>query len=103
MQAITYNEFLPILIGEGAIEDYEGFRSNVNPAISLEFSTAIYRFGHSLLSPTIARMNEDGSTHAAGNLPLRDAFQQRGIVERPASRQSCEACPRRCRRSSTPS
>lgn len=81
LQAITYNEFLPILIGEGAIDRYDGFRSNVNPAISLEFSTAIYRFGHTLLSPTIERMNEDGSTVAQGNLALRDAFQRRGVVE----------------------
>jgi len=81
MQAITYNEFLPILIGDNAIGAYTGFKSNVNPAISLEFSTAIYRLGHTLLSPVIARMNEDGTTHSLGNVLLRDAFQQRGVIE----------------------
>lgn len=82
MQAITYNDFLPKLIGEDAIADYTGFKSNVNPAILLEFSTAIYRLGHTLLSPTIERMNEDGTTHAQGNISLRDAFgRQPGLLE----------------------
>jgi len=82
MQAITFNEFLPKLIGETAIPEYTGFKSNVNPAILLEFSTAVYRLGHTLLSPTIERMNEDGSTHALGNISLRDAFgRQPGLLE----------------------
>lgn len=82
MQAITYNDFLPKLIGEGAIADYTGFKSDVNPAILLEFSTAIYRLGHTLLSPTIERMNENGTTHALGNISLRDAFgRQPGLLE----------------------
>lgn len=74
MQAVTYNEFLPKLLGEGAIGAYEGHDENVDPSISVEFSTAVYRFGHSLLSGTVQRLNEDGSTHATGNLALRDAF-----------------------------
>jgi CshA-type fibril repeat protein len=82
MQAITFNEFLPILLGENAFADYDGFKSDVNPAILLEFSTAIYRLGHSQLSPTIRRMNEDGSEHPLGDVALRDAFQQRGEVDR---------------------
>ena len=82
MQAIVYNEFLPALVGPDPLPAYTGFRSTVNPAISLEFSTAIYRLGHTLLSPTIARMEENGATHSAGNLALRDAFggQARGAL-----------------------
>ncbi|MBP7000029.1 peroxidase family protein [Amaricoccus sp.] len=82
VQAITYNEFLPKLLGPtwDAANPYAGFNSNVNPAISLEFSTAFYRLGHSMLSSTINRTNEDGSTDAAGNLALLDAFQQRGAT-----------------------
>lgn len=74
IQAVTFNEFLPILLGEEAIEPYEGYDPEVNPGISVEFSTAAYRFGHSLLSAYIVRLEENGETIDAGNLALRDAF-----------------------------
>ncbi|WP_136661025.1 peroxidase family protein [Nitratireductor sp. XY-223] len=74
IQAITFNEFLPVLLGEDAITEYEGYDPNVNPGITVEFSTAAYRFGHSLLSSQIQRLNEDGSVIEAGNLELRDAY-----------------------------
>lgn len=74
VQAITYNEFLPLLLGENAIGAYQGYDPSVDPGISVEFSTAAFRFGHSLLSAEIERIDEDGSTIAAGNLALRDAF-----------------------------
>lgn len=50
VQAITYNEWLPLLVGEDALDRYRGFDPDANPGISVEFSTAAYRFGHSLLS-----------------------------------------------------
>lgn len=81
VQAITYNEYLPKLLGTTALPSYAGFDSTVNPAISIEFSTAVYRLGHTLLSPVIKRTNEDGSTDERGDLALMDAFQQRGVVE----------------------
>ena len=74
MQAVTFNEFLPKLLGENAIGEYEGYDASVDPGISVEFSTAVYRFGHSLLSGTVQRLNEDGTEHESGNLALRDAF-----------------------------
>jgi peroxidase len=74
IQAITYNEFHPILLGENAIADYAGYDPSVNPGISVEFSTAVYRFGHSLISDTIQRLDETGQTIEAGNLALVNAF-----------------------------
>ena len=38
------------------------------------FSTAIYRFGHSMLTPELLRLDNDGNVIEAGNLSLRDAF-----------------------------
>lgn len=73
-QAITFNEYLPLLVGQDAIAAYDGYDPWVNPGISIEFSTAAYRFGHSLLSPEILRLEESGLTISAGNLALRAAF-----------------------------
>ena len=74
MQAITFNEFLPALLGEDAVPDYRGYDRRVDPSIANEFSTAAYRFGHSMLSPELQRLNNDGTTAAEGNISLRDAF-----------------------------
>lgn len=73
VQKITYDEFLPKILGEGALGDYEGFDATVDPTVSVEFATAAFRFGHTLLSPTIQRLAEDGSD-AADALALREAF-----------------------------
>lgn len=74
LQVITYNEFLPALLGEGAISEYSGYDATVNPGISNLFSTAAYRLGHSMLPTDLLRLNNDGSTVDAGNLSLQDAF-----------------------------
>ncbi|MEO1090673.1 MAG: peroxidase family protein [Pseudomonadota bacterium] len=74
IQAITFNEFLPILLGTDAVAEYEGYDSAVDPTISTEFATVAYRFGHSLLSSTLLRIDEQGDTIEAGNLSLADAF-----------------------------
>jgi peroxidase len=74
IQSITYNDFLPILLGPNPLRPYNGYKADVNPAIATEFSTAAYRFGHSMLSPTLLRLKNNGSPIRAGNLPLRSAF-----------------------------
>ncbi len=74
IQAITYNEFLPALLGDTALPEYSGYDSSVDPTIANEFSTAAYRFGHSMLSNELQRLNNDGSVIDAGNLALQDAF-----------------------------
>ncbi|WP_421726348.1 peroxidase family protein [Bauldia sp.] len=74
IQAITYNEFLPILVGEDMIAAYSGYDPSVNPGVSVEFSTAAFRFGHSLINPTLQRLEENGETSAAGDLSLLGAF-----------------------------
>ena len=74
IQAITYNEFLPVLLGQGAIAPYIGYDESVDASICNVFSTALYRFGHSSLSSTLLRLNEFGDVIEYGHLPLRDAF-----------------------------
>lgn len=74
MQAITYREFLPLLLGPNALPAYTGYRDDVNAGISNVFATAAYRVGHTMLSPQILRLEADGSSHESGSLPLANAF-----------------------------
>ena len=74
MQIITYNEFLPVLLGPKALKRYKGYKPYVDATIANEFSTAAYRLGHSLLSPQILRLNRKGKEIKFGSLALRDAF-----------------------------
>jgi len=74
MQAITYNEFLPVLLGRDALGPYTGYNPQVDARIANEFSTASYRFGHSMLSPTLSRLGPGNLPFVGGDLPLRDAF-----------------------------
>lgn len=76
MQAISYREFLPVLLGPNALAPYRGYKATVNPTISNEFATAAYRLGHSLLSPTLLRLDATGTEITAGNLSLAESFFQ---------------------------
>jgi len=74
LQAITYNEFLPALLGQSAMPGYRGYKANVNPGIANEFSTGAFRFGHSMLDGEIGRINNDGTATPQGPIALRNAF-----------------------------
>jgi hypothetical protein len=62
IQSITFNEFLPALLGPNVIPDYQGYDPTVNPGIATEFSTGGFRLGHSLLAPDVQFLNPDGTT-----------------------------------------
>ena len=80
IQAITYNEFLPALLGEYAIPDYYGYDPTVNPGIANEFAHAGYRLGHTMVNDNIRLVGNDGNT--IGNpIPLRDAFFNPEVIE----------------------
>jgi len=74
MQAITYREFLPVLLGRKAIPRYRGYDESVDASIANVFATAAYRLGHSMLSAQLLRLDGRGNEIAAGNLSLADAF-----------------------------
>ncbi|MHA2265857.1 MAG: peroxidase family protein, partial [Candidatus Thorarchaeota archaeon] len=67
MQQITYNEFLPALLG--GFSEYTGYDRTANPNIDTEFSTAGYRLGHTMLSENIQI-----GTNAANTISLVTAF-----------------------------
>jgi peroxidase len=80
MQAITYNEFLPALLGTRAMPAYRGYNPLVNPGIANEFSTAAFRLGHSLLGTDVEFMDNRGNA-VHDPTALRDDFFNPGLVE----------------------
>lgn len=76
IQSITYHEFLPTLLGSTAPDANASYDPNIDATILNEFSTALYRVGHTMLSPQLMRMTNDGSPAPGGHMALRDAFFQ---------------------------
>jgi len=81
IQHITYNEFLPMLLGSEMIDDWGGYNSAVDPRVSTEFSTAGFRVGHTLLSSELERFNADGTVAPGGHLSLADSFFDPQIIK----------------------
>ncbi|HEX3149285.1 MAG TPA: peroxidase family protein [Gemmataceae bacterium] len=80
IQAITYKEWLPNLLGPNALPAYRGYKTNVNASIANEFATASFRFGHSLLGNDIEFLGNDGLP-VADEMPLADAFFNPSVVK----------------------
>lgn len=79
IQAITYNEFLPALLGPGAIPSYQGYNPTVNPGIANEFATAAYRVGHTLLNDDIGFLDNNGE-EVHDEVSLAEAFFNPDLV-----------------------
>ena len=61
VQSITYNEFIPALLGPDQLESYQGYNNEVNAGISNIFSAALYRVGHTMLPNELLMLEDDGS------------------------------------------
>lgn len=59
LQSITYEEFLPAVLGPGAIGPYAGYDPDADATMSAEFATFGFRFGHSMLSPDLLVVGDD--------------------------------------------
>ena len=82
VQSITYNEWLPALIGSYA-PDVSRLRydSNVDPRVSNEFATALFRLGHTMVSPQLMRIRDDDFCDEVPLSRLRDIFFRPGTME----------------------
>ncbi|MER5674817.1 peroxidase family protein [Pseudonocardia alni] len=85
-QHLVFEEFARKV--QPAITPFTVYHDNIDPAVKAEFAHAVYRFGHSQLTDTVARINPDG-THA--DVPLLTAFlnpplyQQGGLTPQQAA------------------
>jgi len=80
MQSITYNEYLPALLGADALNEYAGYDSSVDPSIANEFSTAAFRFGHTTLNDEFRVVGNDG-VDLEEPISLASAFFQPDLLE----------------------
>jgi len=88
-QHVTYNEFLPRVLGWNAIQLYDlkvltegyygGYDPTCDPTIFSEFSSAAFRFGHSLLKDQFKRMGANFVDRKL-NIKLRDVFMKPDII-----------------------
>jgi len=74
IQKITYEEYLPALIGDNTLAQYQGYDSSIKANIYNEFSSAAYRLGHSEIGETLVRLNENGQEVDEGSIALRNGF-----------------------------
>jgi len=100
IQHITYTEFLPRVLGPQLMAQYSlstlqsGYSSDYTPHCSAvmlnEFSTAAFRFGHSLIRANLTLMNEDGMMRQGRSqgedgevnedVPLRKVFHDPSMI-----------------------
>ncbi len=73
LQHIVFEEYLPAILGR-PLEAYDGYDASIDAGISRTFSTAAFRFGHTMVSPEISRLDNAGQVIEQGNLNLADAF-----------------------------
>ena len=75
LQAITYNEYLPALLGPAAPSPTGGqYNPNLKPAVFNEFAAVFERAGHSMLTPSFLRIQNDGQAAPGGPVSLIDGF-----------------------------
>ncbi len=76
LQAITYNEFLPALMGRHAPAKQGAYDAAMNPTVLNEFPTVFLRLGHSMLANEFQRVLNNGQAADGGPLPLEEAFER---------------------------
>ena len=80
IQVITYNEFLPALLGDNALNDYRGYDANVDPSGTNAFAGAVFRLGHSQIGAQFLLLDAAGNEIPEGHLAMEDAFFNPSVI-----------------------
>ena len=75
-QHITYNEYIPLLAN---LPVYDGYNGTVKPSILNAFSTAAFRYGHSLVPNEFPQLDR-GFNPASESIVLQNAFFNRETI-----------------------
>lgn len=67
IQKITYEDWLPSMMGT-TLSAYAGYNDTVDPSMSSAFSTAAYRFGHTMLNAELLLTGPQGQDHGSYNM-----------------------------------
>jgi peroxidase len=77
LQAITFNEYLPALLGPAAPSPTgTQYNPNLKPAVFNEFAAVFERVGHSMLTPAFLRIQNDGQPAPGGSRSAHRRLQQ---------------------------
>jgi len=87
LQHITYNEFVPELIGDQSLKPlatasyFTGYNPSASPQLTGEFSTAAFRMGHSLIRQILSRSNINQNFTGAINQFMPSYFFQDAVFQ----------------------
>jgi len=82
-QAITYKEFLPLVLGPENMQKYElelkegtdsKYNPSLDPTIMNEFATVSFRFGHTLVPSKFSRVSNTGKRTIHEQFHLSNTF-----------------------------
>lgn len=76
LQHIIYTEWLPSIV---RMPPYRGYNSRLNPAIANAFSTAAFRFGHSLIPNKFSQLNSNFDD-LSDPISLQASFRNREVI-----------------------
>ncbi|MGE0756877.1 MAG: peroxidase family protein, partial [Pirellulaceae bacterium] len=74
VQHITYQEYLPQLLGTGFLPAYAGYDPAVDPSESMLFAAAAFRLGHTQVPTELKQLDANGQPLPGGTLTLANAF-----------------------------